>query len=229
MSQLLTEVKGAVFFVDILGFGALTQNSINLTATDYSAWEIPKHLIKNNQSFGAKIIVEFREILAKLDYENKDVTISQLSDGAFVWSRNIKDVIIVAHDIMWCCINKGILCRGGLSCGDFIETGENNDLGKLILGEAVTNAVRLESSGAKGARIMIDDSVSEALLKSNPDFHSEIKTLFQPLLNPLNYRTHYEFKWYYVPDMNESMPFGKTKTDKYILKATRERISLAAS
>lgn len=228
MGHLLRKINGAVFFVDILGFGALTQNKIQLEDQDLDDWNIPPHLDKDNQSLAATILVEFRKILHKFDAKYKDVTVSQLSDCAFVWSENICDVIIVAHNIMWACLNAGILCRAGLSCGEIIETSENNELGRLIAGKAVSDAVKLESI-AKGTRVMINTDVSVTLYNYNQKFHTKIYQLFQPVINPLDYATYDEFKWYYIPELNIDSP-GLHEVDRdFILNATKCRLKLASS
>lgn len=197
-------MTGAVFFVDILGFGALTQNQINLSPEDFSPWLDKYHQQHDNQVLAAAILAEFREILIDLD-ETYSVTISQLSDCAFIWSENIKDVILVANNIMSRCIDSGILCRGGLSYGEIIETNQNHSLGRFILGKAVTEAVKLEGI-AKGCRIMINDEVPGHLYEQDRKFSNRIFPLFQPFVNPLDYVTYDEFKWYCVPFMTENVP-----------------------
>lgn len=222
MGHLLQKINGAVFFVDILGFGALTQNKIKLSAEDFKSWGIPRHLKKDNQSLAATILVDFRKILSNLSLEYNDVTISQLSDCAFIWSENIKDVIIVAHKIMWNCLESGILCRAGLSCGEIIETSQNNELGRLIAGKAVSDAVKLEGL-AKGARIMIDQDVYRALFEYDRAFCNKISFLFRSVTNPLDYNTYDEFKWYYVPELNQiNNPFD----DGFIINVTKARLKL---
>ena len=105
--EFIKRMTGAVFFVDILGFGALTQNQINLSPEDFSPWLDKYHQQHDNQVLAAAILAEFRKILIDLD-ETYSVTISQLSDCAFIWSENIKDVILVANNIMSRCIDSGI-------------------------------------------------------------------------------------------------------------------------
>lgn len=228
MGHLLNKIEGAVFFVDILGFGALTQNKIKLDKGDFNTWNIPKHLPKDNQTLAATILVEFRKVLRKLDKIYSTVKIAQLSDCAFVWSENISDVIIVAHRIMWDCLNNGILCRAGFSCGEIIETSENNELGRFIVGEAVSNAVKLEGV-AKGARIMINTDVPHTLCDYDKKFHSKIYPLFQPFTNLIDYQTYDEFKWYYVDKLSKDMQELNKVNKCYILDATKSRLKLAAN
>ena len=51
---------------------------------------------------------------------------------------------------MWDCLQNGILCRGGIAYGDIIEDN-NTNLGQMLLGNAVSKAVKLEQAGAKGS------------------------------------------------------------------------------
>jgi hypothetical protein len=228
MGHLLEKKNGAVFFVDILGFAALTQNKIELDKKDYAAWNIPRHLPKHdNQVLAATILVEFRDILFKYQASYPDVTIAQLSDCAFIWSENIRDVIIVACNLMRECVKKGILCRGGLSCGEIIETSQKNNLGRLILGEAVSNAARLEQSGAKGMRIMMNQEVPSSLYDYDEKIYNQMEVLFQSFENPLDYKVYDELKWYYVPTMNNDIPKLRNAERNYIIESTRERIKLA--
>lgn len=223
--ELINKIKGAVFFVDILGFGALTQNKINLKDEDFSVWLDQYSLSYDNQNLAASILARFREILIKLDKINLSVTISQLSDCAFIWSENVKDVIIVANNIMSECINNGILCRGGLSYGEIIETSQSHELGRFILGNAVTDAVRLESI-AKGCRIMITKDFPHSLYSVNQNFSKNIHPLFQPFINPLDFETYDEFKWYFVPFMKEDFTFTLIE-QKERIKHTNNRLKLA--
>lgn len=221
----IKRLTGAVFFVDILGFGALTQNQIDLSKDDFAPWLDKYHQAYDNQVLAAAILSEFREILIDLD-NSFDVTISQLSDCAFVWSENIKDVLIVANNIMSRCIESGILCRGGLSYGEIIETNQNHSLGRFILGKAVTQAVKLEGI-AKGCRIMITDEFPSHLYENHPDFNKKIYTLFQPFVNPLDYITYDEFKWYCAPNMTEDISELPIISEKEKMNLAYERLMLA--
>ena len=90
--------KGFVFYVDILGFTALTQDKIQLTKDDFNIWQVSKHFqTLGNQEFAANILILFRKILT--DFQNKYPTVNfiQLSDCAFIWSENMKDVILSCH------------------------------------------------------------------------------------------------------------------------------------
>ncbi|MGU3374463.1 hypothetical protein [Chryseobacterium sp. M5A1_1a] len=223
--ELINKIQGAVFFVDILGFGALTQKKINLKNEDFSIWLDQYSLEYENQNLAASILAKFREILLKIDEKFEDVTISQLSDGAFVWSKNIKEVIISANNIMSECISNGVLCRGGLSYGEIIETSQSHNLGRFILGDAVTNAVKLEGI-AKGCRIMINQEFPHDLYSCDKEFSKDIFTLFQPFINPLDFETYDEFKWYFVPFMEKDFSIQYINQAQKT-KLTNSRLKLA--
>lgn len=111
----MNNLKGFVFYVDILGFSALTQGKIQLTEDDFNIWQVSKHFqTSGNQEFAANILIIFRKILANCQSKYPTVNFTQLSDCAFVWSENMKDVILSCHTIMWDCLQNGILCRGGI-------------------------------------------------------------------------------------------------------------------
>ena len=222
----LRKIKGTVFFVDILGFGALTQNNINLKKEDFSVWLGKYKSSYDNQDLAASILVKFREILLSIDKKFPSITISQLSDCAFIWSTDMKDVIIAANNIMSQCITDGILCRGGLSFGEIIETGLNNhSLGRFILGKAVTNAVKLEWI-AKGCRVMINQEFVHDLFSEDETFSSHIYPLFQEFINPLDFEIYDEFKWYFVPFMEKSFSI-QNLSYKDKAKYTNARLKLA--
>lgn len=98
----MNNIKGFVFYVDILGFTALTQDKIQLTEDDFNIWQVSKHFqTSGNQEFAANILIIFREILTNCKNKYPKVNFTQLSDCAFVWSENMKDVIL----------SCGIVCR----------------------------------------------------------------------------------------------------------------------
>ena len=146
---------------------------------------------------------------------------TQLSDCAFVWSENMKDVILSCHTIMWDCLQNGILCRGGIAYGDIIEDN-NTNLGQMLLGNAVSKAVKLEQAGAKGCRVLMDQEVPAFLHDYDSSFLSKIYQLFQPFENPLDYQIYDEFKWYYSQSLKD------LNTTIGIIQATVERLCLAA-
>lgn len=224
--ELINKIQGAVFFVDLLGFGALTQKKINLKDEDFAVWLDQYSLTYENQNLAACVLTKFREILLKIDKKFGDTTISQLSDCAFIWSKNIKEVVISANNIMSECISNGILCRGGLSYGEIIETSQNHSLGRFILGDAVTNAVKLEGI-AKGCRIMINQEFPYELNSRDEEFSNNIYTLFQPFINPLDFETYDEFKWYFAPFMEKDFSIQYINHSQKA-KYTNSRLKLAS-
>ena len=83
----MNNLKGFVFYVDILGFSALTQGKIQLTEDDFNIWQVSKHFqTSGNQEFAANILIIFRKILANCQSKYPTVNFTQLSDCAFVWS-----------------------------------------------------------------------------------------------------------------------------------------------
>ena len=115
--ELIKKYDGAVFFVDMLGMSALTNNHIALKKEDYSFWLDEHHIKHNPQYLAAALLAKFREILVTLSLRFDNVTISQLSDCAFIWSQNISDVVLFASKFMSTAIYEGLLCRGGMAYG----------------------------------------------------------------------------------------------------------------
>lgn len=195
----LKNLKGFVFYVDMLGFTALTQDKIQLTKDDFNIWQVSKYFqTLGNQEFAANILILFRKILTDCQNKYPKVNFTQLSDCAFVWSENMKDVILSCHTIMWDCLQNGILCRGGIAYGDIIEDN-NTNLGQMLLGNAVSKAVKLEQAGAKGCRVLMDQEVPASLHDYDSSFCAKIYKLFQPFENPLDYKIYDEFKWVLLP------------------------------
>ena len=192
----MKQYDGAVFFVDILGVGALTRGHIRLDDDDYKAYEIITSKTKNHHYLCAKILIKFRSLLKK--YANKDsgIDVAQLSDCAFIWGENPVQVADVARDFMWRAISSGILCRGGLGYGNVIEPDKvSRKIGKFILGEAVTKAVDAEKLG-KGCRIFTDPTLASVVLSKIVSNTNAI----EPLKNPLNSEIVDEFRWYLFPE-----------------------------
>lgn len=95
-------------------------------------------------------------------------------------------------------IMNGLLCRGGLTFGEIIETNENHILGRFIVGQAVTDAAHLEEI-AKGSRVLINQNLPHSIWIENSENGDRISPLFSPFTNPLDYQVYDEFKWYLVP------------------------------
>lgn len=193
----MKEYSGAVFFVDILGVGALTQGQITIGEKDFLAHRFSFNSSFSEHQFCAKLLLKFRRILTSTTDNLTNIKVAQLSDCAFIWSEDPDLVVNVARDIMWKAILGGLLCRGGLAYGQIVEPDKiNAKLGMFICGGAATDAVRLEETG-KGARIFI-----------NPDLVSELKsipsTAFTPRKNLIDFSISDEFIWYRYPNHIES-------------------------
>ncbi len=224
--ELISKYDGAVFFVDILGMTALTNSKIALSNDDYSYW-LDKHGKEyTDQYLAASILAEFRQILIELNISFQSVTVSQLSDCAFIWSKNISNVVLFASKFMTTAINRGLLCRGGMTYGEIIETNQNHQLGRFIVGKAVTDAAKLEGI-AKGARILIDKDFPRSLWTQNKDFAERTIPLFAPFTNPLDYTDYDEFKWYLCPNLSDEVQNLSILSKAERVTLTKSRLKIA--
>ena len=80
----MKEYSGAVFFVDILGVGALTQGKIDITEEDFLAHRFSFEKNFSEHQFCAKLLVKFRRILTNATERKKKIKVAQLSDCAFI-------------------------------------------------------------------------------------------------------------------------------------------------
>lgn len=209
----MKEYTGAVFFVDILGVGALTQGKIEISDRDFSAHNFSYDSNFSEHQFCAKLLLKFRRILTSATTDVRNVKVAQLSDCAFIWSDDPDIVVNVARDIMWKSVLGGLLCRGGLANGQIVEPDKiNTKLGMFICGGAVTDAVRLEGTG-KGARVFVkQELVSE--LKVIP------QSAFVPRKSLIDFSTIDEFKWYRYPDLINS-PYEKLDKKSVVLEISK--------
>lgn len=190
----MKQYQGAVFFVDMLGVGALTQNQVTLGENDYHAWGMGASSTPSANLFCGQLLTEFRSCLAAIRASHKQVKIAQLSDCAYIWSENVIAVLDAARAFMWRSVSVGLLSRGGISYGEIVEPNKiNRAIGQFILGSAVTRAVGLEKAG-KGCRIFIDNIIHEHSLglHKSPFKHGAVKAL----KNPLDGTVVKEFCWY---------------------------------
>jgi hypothetical protein len=224
--NLISEHNGAVFFIDILGISALTNNKLPLTNLDYSAWLDAYSLEYSNQYLAATILAEFRQLLMDLEKDFRNITIAQFSDCAFIWSENIKDIILFTTKFMISAINKGLLCRGGLSYGEIIVTNQKHHLGRFIVGKAVTEAAKLEGL-AKGARVLINEDLPAKLWEEDKCFAESTLPLFCPFTNPLDFAIYDEFKWYLCPYQSVNSNNLNTLTTTERIEYTKLRLKIA--
>ena len=113
-----------------------------------------------------------------------------------------------------------------MTYGEIIETAQNDDLGRFILGQAVTAAVNLESI-AKGARVMIDQEFPPHLWKFDKKIAEKINPLFAPFTNPLDYTDYDEFKWYVFSELSSSMKNLDFSSKQERIAHTKTRLKIA--
>jgi hypothetical protein len=191
----MKQYKGAVFFVDMLGIGALTRKSVELCALDFETWGISKESSFNEHVLCAKLLMKFRSCLTKIKNKHKGVKVAQLSDCAFIWSEDHVAVALAAQDMMWASVGSGLLCRGGIAYGDIVEPNRvAESLGLFVLGEAATKAVEFEGRG-KGCRVYTDDIFAHQLSLTSSATSFPIGTVSE-LRNPLTGEVIDEFRWY---------------------------------
>jgi hypothetical protein len=224
--ELITKYDGAVFFVDLLGMTALTNNLITLENKDYECWLSQYGLEYTNQYLAASLLADFRKILIELNEQFDSVTVSQLSDCAFVWSKNITDIVVFSSQFMTKAISSGLLCRGGLTYGEIIETNQNHELGRFIVGKAVTDAAKLEGI-AKGSRVLIDKDFPNYLNEFDSNFAGRTIPLFVPFINPLDYQEYDEFKWYLCPNLTHNVSNLSIMSFEEKRSLTKKRLKLA--
>lgn len=203
----LEPANNAVMFVDLLGMGWLTtvrSNNCSENKIDescYQEWSIKKSKDQTPQMLAARVLVQFRKNL-NIIKEKHPIKIAQLSDGAFLWSDNLKGFIVACHDLMLKNIETGIFCRGGMAYGEVIASNDPLSIGDFILGDAVTKAVKVEGVG-KGARIFMDESIIEQMnSKFNDILVNSQFDIISPITNQLTGDTFDEFRWYILKNLD---------------------------
>lgn len=182
--------QGGVLFIDMLGFGALTNGHLTLGAVECEPWKVDPSGAFPHQLIAAQVLLAFRRALMRTMNAYKTVRVAQLSDAAFLWSKDIGALADAGRYVMHEAAAMGLLCRGGLAVGGVHEPNKaNNSLGAFIVGDAVTRAVSHEGKG-KGMRIFTDQDTVRHVLKARPD------EVFTPLIDPLSGITIDEWQWY---------------------------------
>ncbi|GLO09865.1 hypothetical protein PPUJ20005_38340 [Pseudomonas putida] len=182
-------------FVDMLGFSALTRGRLTLTEREYQPWKVPVDGNYPNQLLAAQILLAFRKVLTRTQRHYYAVKLAQLSDCAFLWSKDAASLVQAGRYLMHEAVKAGLLCRGGLAYGDIHEPNKiNHSIGAFIVGDAVTRAASYETQG-KGMRIFTDADTAHALLQKQryESFHG--------LKNPLTGDIVDEWQWY-SPQLN---------------------------
>lgn len=182
--------QGGVLFVDMLGFGALTKGQLSLGAVECEPWKVDPNGPFPHQLIAARILLAFRRALMRTKNAIKVVKVAQLSDSAFLWSKDIGALADAGKYLMHEAASMGLLCRGGLAAGGIHEPNKvNNSLGAFIVGDAVTHAVAHEGKG-KGMRIFTDQETARLVLDARP------AEIFYGLVDPLTGITIDEWQWY---------------------------------
>lgn len=227
----MKQKESGVFFIDILGFSALTKGQIkDISKKDFQAWGLKKTEYDLN-FLSAKIILEFRSVLKRLKEKYPAINIGQLSDCAFIWSDDIVLLIQAVHFMMWTMIGeKGVLCRGGLSYGNIVEIDDvNYELGAFIVGNPATNAVKNEGR-LKGPRVTMDltitDKIQESFRKDSLVMQLS-HDLFHNIESMIDMNQVDEYRWYlFDDDIIISSSIGIIDLNTRI-QLTKQRLKLA--
>ena len=223
--------NGAVFFVDILGFTALTKGQIvDITKKDYEAWGVNSEEEHSYSYLAATMLVEFRDALLTLKNHLSLLHVAQISDCAFIWSDDVDCLLEGVHEFMWNAVGvKNILCRGGLAYGEIIEV-ENVDysLGAFVVGDAVTRAAKNESR-LKGPRISMDVEFPHDIwshTKNSPYLEFLSNDLFYPNQSEINLDVVDEYRWYLLdPSFIKKPKCPPSYVD--CVELTKKRLNLA--
>lgn len=201
--------------------GALTRGNVPLSGDDFISRKIADREDQNEHVFSALLLIVFRKILNGIRVQHKSVKVAQLSDCAFIWSEDPKQVLNAAIRCMWNTVRNGILCRGGISYGNIIEPNLiNNRIGKFILGEAVTKAVDMERAG-KGCRIFSDVELpTEMSGKIHPKYDA-----FVGLKNPTDCSIVDEFRWYTLRNKSKQSSIDARLSDREVAEGLMELAS----
>lgn len=182
--------QGAVLFVDMLGFSALTRGKLKLTAAELHPWNVDPDGEFPNQILATKIILAFRQVLANTKKRHHRIKVAQLSDCAFLWSPDVALVAQAGKFLLREAASIGLLCRGGLAYGDIHEPDKlNHSLGAFVVGDAVTRAATSESMG-KGMRVFTDRDTAGYFSANCP------QERFRELESPLTGEIVDEWQWY---------------------------------
>ena len=227
----MKQKESGVFFIDILGFSALTKGQIkDISKKDFQAWGLKKTEYDLN-FLSAKIILEFRSVLKRLKEKYPAINIGQLSDCAFIWSDDIVLLIQAVHFMMWTMIGeKGVLCRGGLSYGNIVEIDDvDYELGAFIVGNPATNAVKNEGR-LKGPRVTMDltitDKIQESFRKDSLVMQLS-HDLFHNIESMIDMNQVDEYRWYlFDDDIITSSSIGIIDLNTRI-QLTKQRLKLA--
>lgn len=200
---------GAVLFVDVLGIGELTTSKTPIVEqSDFKAFNFKEEELSSNQLFCAKLLALFRKNL--LTCKNDDLNIAQLSDCAFLWSKNTDLLVEAAKNLFMKNTESGVFARAGMSYGQVIEPDKTKtSLGRFICGDGVTRAAQLERMG-KGARIFTDCNIG------GHKFQTIDSNAFYGRPNISNYQIIDEFDWFSCPYIGEKKSEKITRLERLV-------------
>ena len=145
---------GAIFFADILGFGAMARTKGAGDAVDAL-------------SDVATVLVENGEITRFLGLERWHCRYG-LSDSLFLVADTVSAACRGAAELYFnlaylnCGVDTVVILRGGIAVGEYLETAAlfaETGKGNLV-GAAVVEAVRLEGDPLKGPHIFLTDAAA---------------------------------------------------------------------
>lgn len=144
-----------VAFIDILGFGDLvrrmTSGELELFKTIKKMLEsILKHETRTYNSVVQALAFRTLQMTSFSDY----VVISDLTDEYF-------NVLLAAQELYMRLLLEGILCRGAIARGPIYHSG------RIIFGEGLILAYKLESRAAIYPRIIVTDEVQQKFAESD--------------------------------------------------------------
>lgn len=173
---------GCICYLDLLGMSYFTKVEEDSITMDYIE----------------KLIENYHMVIEDNIKDNSYIKYTVISDSVFLYLEceeseyeKILLFLITISSIFRNLINNEILIRAGISFGNFyIKETELNE--KNIYGEAVTEAVNLESIG-KGVRVFANSKLID-IFNSPTNNLFYLKNLFEEY-NSINYKNTFAFNW----------------------------------
>jgi hypothetical protein len=165
-----------VLFVDILGFAALTLQHRTFKHSSFDHLDPPNPLRELTAAFQKTEVSPlemqfalFHDTISRLvdrRFKSRIVTTIAFSDSAFIACEGLEDILSLAIDMMRDLLIVGVPVRIGIARGGFRVLRFRSDVTVSVgfhsaqfTGAGVVYAYRTESSGYKGLRIILHDSV----------------------------------------------------------------------
>jgi hypothetical protein len=191
--------SGFVAFVDLLGFRFLTREATPaaLANVDFESLGFSQRPSDEqmSSSISMNCLVRLRGLLQSVSQDYEDVQIAQLSDGAFLWSESSDSMLHAICFLFREACEEGLLVRGGLAWGIHVVPDQHDsELGKFVVGAAVTHAVEQEQK-AMGSRITVSKVAYDAIIERTGERYNAWL--------PTNGLGEHEFQWYLVPSKED--------------------------